>query len=578
MGSVQSISPIVDLGRFFDTLYGEQEGFVYAPTKEPEPDGERFEKYFFKWPVDREALLEHCYLKSADYEVYYGPSLFRKPSGKQEDFLGTYYVWCEFDGNAPDAIEGLPEPAIKIQSSTPDHQHWYWKLDNFEQNAQVVETISQRIAYFAGADLACWNVNRVLRPPGTTHHDGGQRVSVLRWEVVSTSTGNFAGLPEVPVKLLKAEDIGFVPQPLAVLMKYPFNEEETEFFQVPEIKKGTGKGRSAALAKMGHICVEKGMTNAEALSILLNCDSRWGKYSKRRDQRDRLLGIINFCRSRHPVDLATADEQDSVWRVYDYDEFMSTEIKIDWAIEGLVHRKGFVILSGPPDVGKSQFAIRFGEKLAKGQDFLKWKIMRPMKIVVVSMEMPHEELKFMLDTMAFEEHELLRDNFKIIPIGSGAKLSEKRNQERLNRVLEAHQPDGVLFDSLGMAINDEMSSDKVVLETFDYIHSTVRGKYGAFAWFIHHNRKAQSGNSKPNKLDDLYGSRYISAATSTAIGLWPTKPNGPIEVDCLKLRFAKKFDRFLVSRTPKLDFALSTEKLQDPDRPIGDFGQLGNSI
>jgi hypothetical protein len=575
VGSVQPISSSVELGRFFDTLYGDQEGFVYAPTKEPEPTGERFEKYFFQWPVDKEALIEHCLLKAVDFEVYYGPSLFQRPSGKQEDFLGTYFVWCEFDGNAPDTIDGLPEPAIKIQSSTPGHQHWYWKLDRFEKDAQIVETISQRIAYHAGADLACWNVNRVLRPPATVHHDGGQRVSVLRWEVVPTSTGNFADLPEVPVKLLKSEDIGFVPQPLSVLMKYPFTPEETEFFQTSTIEVGH---RSDALAKMGHYCIEKGMTNAEALSILLNCDSRWGKYSKRRDQRDRLLGIINYCRSRHPIDLVQADEQDSMWRVYDYDEFMATELKIDWAIEGLVHRKGFVILSGPPDVGKSQFAIRFGEKLAKGHDFLKWKIARPMKIVVVSMEMPHEELKFLLDTMSFEDHELLRENFKLVPIGSGVKLNEKRNQERLNRILDAHEPDGVIFDSLGMAINDDMSSDKIILETFDYIHSTVRGRYGAFAWFIHHNRKAQAGNSKPNKLDDLYGSRYISAATSTGIGLWPTGPNKPIEVDCLKLRFAKKFDRFLVNRTPRLDFALSTEKLQDPDRPLADFGQLGNSI
>jgi len=194
------------------------------------------------------------------------------------------------------------------------------------------------------------------------------------------------------------------------------------------------------------------------------------------------------------------------------------------------------------------------------------------------MEMPHEELRFMLDTMSFEGHELLRENFHIVPIGSGVKLSDKKNQENLNRVLDAVEPDGVLFDSLGMAINDDMSSDKVILETFDYIHSTVRGQYGAFAWFIHHNRKAQTGNSKPNKLDDLYGSRYISAATSTGIGLWPTGQNKPIEVDCLKLRFAKKFDRFLINRTPRLDFTLSTEKFQDPEKPISDFGVLGNTI
>lgn len=572
MGSVQSISPSVDLGNFFDALYGEQEGWVYSPTKEPEPTKDpRFEKYFFKWPAERNELIEHCITKSYEWEVYYGPALFQYPTGKQEDFLGTNYVWCEFDGNAPMEIEGLPQPAIKIQSSTPGHQHWYWRLPNFERDSRVVETISQRIAYHAGADLGCWNANRVLRPPLTTHHDGGETVKVLRWEVVSTSTGDFSDLPEVPIKLLKSEDIHFVPQPLDVLMKYPFDKEEVEFFQTSEISVGY---RSDALAKMGHICIEKGMTNAEALSLLLNCDSRWGKYRKRRDQRDRLLGIINYARSRHPINLVADPEPTTVFKVYDFDEFINTEIEIDWAIKGLVHRKGFVILSGPPDVGKSQLSFRFAERIATGTDFLNWKLERPMRVVVVSMEMSHEELKYMVDTMGIASNDLLRENLKIVPVGYGIKLSDKENQDNLNRVFDEVEPDGVIFDSLGLAINDDLSSDKVVLETFEYIHQTVRHTYGSFAWFIHHNRKAQTGNSKPNRLDDLYGSRYISAAASTGIGLWPTKPSGPIEVDCLKLRSAKKWDRFLISRTPELDFRLSTGRVEDPNRPLAAYATL----
>lgn len=571
MGDVQSISPAVDLGNFFDALYGDNEGWVYSPTKEPEPTGERFEKYFFKWPSERQQLIEHIVTKTPDFEVYYGPALFKYPSGKQEDFLGTHYVWCEFDGNAPDVVEGLPQPAIKIQSSTPGHQHWYWKLDKFETDTQVVETISQRIAYHAGADLGCWNANRVLRPPTTTHHDGGETVRVIRWEVQPTPTGAFGDLPEVPIKLLKSEDIHVVPQPLDVLMKYAFDNEEIKFFQTSTIEVGH---RSDALAKMGHICIEKGMTNAEALSLLLNSDSRWGKYSKRRDQRDRLLGIINYARSRHPISLERATEEELHWRVYDFDEFVNTEVQIDWAIQGLVHKKGFVILSGPPDSGKSQLSIRFAERLAQGQDFLKWKIERPMKLVVVSMEMPHEELKYMIDSMRIQSNGLLRDNLKIVPIGFGVKLSDKKVQENLNRIFDTTEPDGVIFDSLGLAINDDLSSDKVVLETFQYINQTVRNTYGAFAWFIHHNRKAQNGNQKPNRLDDLYGSRYISAAASTGIGLWPTGPNKPIEVDCLKLRSAKKWDRFLISRTPELDYKLVGGRTFDRNVSLGDFGSM----
>lgn len=582
MGSVQSISLEEGLGNFFDTMYGDEVGWVYAPTKEPEPDGERFERYYFQWPQDREQLIEHCRNKSPEFEVYYGPSLFKSGSGRQEDFRGTFYVWCEFDGNAPDSIDGLPVPAIKVQSSESGNQHWYWRLDHFETDIQVVETISQRIAYHAGADLGCWNANRVLRPPGTRHHESGRATKVLRWDLSTTEVSAFSGLPEVPIKLLKSEDIRYVPDVLEVLMKFPFDREETALFRASEIPRG---GRSDALAKMGHICIEKGMTTAEALSILLNTDMRWGKYARRKDQRDRLVGIINYARSKHPVDLAPNAETDGPlgerWKVYDYDEFISTEIEIDWAIEGFLSRGGFSICSGPPGVGKSQLSIRFGERLAKGDNFLIWPIKRPMKVIVFSMEMPHDELKYIMDQMKIESNELLRENFKIIPIGSGVRFNEKQNQDRFNRILDTVQPDGVIFDSLGLAINDDLSSDKIILETFQYIHETVRGTYGAFAWFIHHNRKAQGGNHKPNKLDDLYGSRYISAATSTALGLWPTGHGKPIEVDCLKLRFAKEWDRFHISRTPNLDFSVvkgGTVVASKTTKPLSDFGFLGDSI
>jgi hypothetical protein len=572
---------VESLAEFFDFLYGGESGFVYSPTKDPNSGD--FEQYYFAWPVERVQLIEHIQRYTRTHEVYYGPSLFSSASATKEAFKGTNFVWCEFDGNAPDSLpDGFPNPSYKLQSSGSGNQHWYWKIDHFSSDIDLIESVSQRLAYHLEADLSCWNANRVLRPPGTRHHDSGlDTVELRRDEHHTHALGSFAFLPDLPVRFVKDGDIGYIPTPIKVINKYNMPEEDLEFFMANSIKSGkdsgTGKGRSAALAKLGHICMEMGMSNAESLSILLNADSRWGKFAKRKDRKERLLGIINYCRARHPID-PVEREVTSRLKVYTFEEFINTNIQLEWLIPDLLHRKGLLMLSGPPNVGKSQLSLRFCEKLAKGEPFLQWKIPRPVKTMFVSMEMPHEELHYALThIMTIEGHELLRDNMFLMPVGSSVHLNSKIAQHELNKVIEEFQPDGIIFDSLGKGVGDEITSDKIILETFDYIDGTIRGEYGAFAWFIHHPRKGQIGNKKPNTLDDLYGSRFISAGVTTAVGLW-SEPNSPvIDVDCLKLRLAPEFNSFQIRRTATVDF----EIYENRERIVSStgksvFGEMGN--
>lgn len=566
MGSV----PITEeLERFFNFMYGDETGFVYSPTKDPETSN--FERYYFPWPVGKQDLINHVTEMTKSREVYYGPALFLSAGGTKDAFKGTNFIWCEFDGTAPESLqEGIPEPSIKILSSVAGHEHWYWKLDHFSSDMQLIEDLSQRLAYHLGADLACWNANRVLRPPSTIHHDSGNATRVLRWDSRKEyAPGSFSSLPDLPVRILKDGDIHAIPAPINVIAKYIWSDENLEFFMEKTVQRGS---RSSALAKLGHICMEMGMSNAESLSILLNADSRWGKFAKRKDRKERLLGIINYCRARHPVDVVE-EEVVSRLKVYTFDEFKNTQIQLEWVIPDLLHRKGLMSLSGPPMVGKSQLSLRFAEKLAKGQEFLKWKCPKPMKTLFVSMEMPHEELHYALtEMMTIEDSELLRENMLVMPIGSSIHLNSKIAQNELNKVIEEFQPDGIIFDSLGMAIGDEISSDKIIFETFDYVHKTLRGEYGAFVWFIHHPRKGQVGNKKPNTLDDLYGSRFISAALTTAVGLWGVGDN--IEVSCLKLRMSEVFRPFKIRRTAEVDFEVieGIEKAVSQKRNV--FGDM----
>ncbi len=308
--------------------------------------------------------------------------------------------------------------------------------------------------------------------------------------------------------------------------------------------------------------MEMKMTDAEVLGILFNADDRWGKFAKRNDRKKQLLNIVNYCRLRHPVDeegelVQEVPLEEDRLRIFSYSEFMNTEIKMEWLIEGLLHEKGLLCLSGPPGVGKSQITIRMAEQLAKGGGLLnRWNVVKPTKVLLVSMEMPHEELKSFMETMRLHDPSgLLEENLQIMPVGSSIRLGDPNGQKALDRKIEKYEPEVIMFDSLGVALGSDISSDVMILNTFDYVAATLRQKYGAACWFIHHNRKPQVGNKKPANLEDMFGSQYIGGAISTGIGLWPLA-SGHLEVNCLKLRFQPKFAPFQIKRTPNLDFQM----------------------
>jgi len=554
VGTVSSIGTNEDWERFFDYIFGGESGYVYSPTKDPETGS--FQKYHFQWPQEKAAFFRHIETHTKSREVYYAPALFASRGAEKEDFKGSYFVWCEFDGNAPDAVEGIPEPSLKLQSSTSGHQHWYWKLDGFVYDIDVVESISQKLAYHLGADTGSWNGNRVLRPVGTKHHESGNTVKVLRWDERPSSIADFIGLPDMPIKVVDADDIKTIPLILDVIAKYPWPPEVFKFFKEPTMPKGS---RTSALTKLGHFCMELGMTNAETLAVFYHADERWGKFKNRNDRKRRLVDLINYCRARHPVN-PVGEEVENRFKVYTFEEFQNTDFQLEWLLPDLLHKKGLFIIGGPPRVGKSQTSLRFAEKMAKCQSFLRWEPTRPIRTLFISMEMPGEELKHFMDIMQMEDtNGLLKENLLIMPLGHSIGLKHKDSQTHLNKVMEKYQPDIVMMDSLGVAISDDMSSDKIVLDTFKYVNESLRNEFGAAVWFIHHPRKEQIGNKKPNKLDDLYGNRYISAAVTSAINLWPV--GDEIEVSCLKMRMVKEFQPFRIRRSPTLEFEISSSKM-----------------
>jgi hypothetical protein len=576
VGSVKELNQESNLTQFFEFIYGQQTGYVYAPIKSFD-DKQTWEKHFFHWPNEKDKLIQHVIANTHTHEVYFSPALFIRPayhpeSLTREHFKGSYYIWCEFDFGVPDSKKlfelEIPEPSIRIRSSDRTRQHWYWRLDFFQKDPDALELLTKRLAYALDADLSGWDYQQVLRPPSTIHHESKRTVLLLSRNDSYYSISNFDDLPEVPIDAYNDIKLGGVPDVNLTVLKYAIPDDTAALFvkrtEELNIKEGASKAdRSKALMRLGYDFAEIGMSNEEIYALLRNADDRWGKFKNNKEsdpdrQYKNLIKIIRRARLQYPF--TQVDDLTDRFPVFGFLDFINSSVQIKWVIEGLLQEKGCLVISSPPDTGKSQLSLWIGMHIALGKEVLGWKVTRPLKIMFFSMEMGHEDLKLVMEQLgrhfSEEEQQILQQNMLCIPLGFSVLLDKPSNQDKINSLLDILKPDGVIFDSLGVSIGDDINSDQVINKTFQYLAKEIRNKRECFVWFIHHNRKPQATNRQPKKLEDLYGSMYIGANATTVLGLWPV--GNEVEINCLKLRLASKFKSFRIKRLDPLGFERSS--------------------
>lgn len=559
-----TLDPATVQKQFFERIYGEQSGWVYIATKVPEMDGE-WTKYFFRYPQQLDEMVVFINSSTATHEVYYSPAIFRSDCSKRSitknDFGGTNVVWAEFDGSLPseEIMATIPRPTIRLRSSTKGHEHWYWHLNFCETNVEALEKLTRALTYHLGADLSGWDFTQVLRPPKTIHHESGKLVELLEVHDDRVTLEAFLDIPDIPEYVWNVDfEEGDVPLPVRVLLKYKIPENDIDLLLRQE--QPVGK-RSSALARVGFVCAELGMTNAEIFSILKSCDTRWKKFSPRGEERQRkhLIGLIRHVRKKFPLNIKD-DLEDSL-PYFTFGEFSSMDIKVEWIVEGLIQKNGMPAIVGPPGVGKTHLTFQLAAHMVAGKPFLKWTFSRPMSLCIASMEMSpaetKEELVKIVNQFTEEEQKLIAKNLHIIPLGHRLSLNKLDAQDKLLRRLEQFHPEGIFFDSLGQSIDGSPNSDELINDVMDFAKRRINQHYDAFSWFIHHPRKGQIGNKNPDTMDDLYGSTYIAANATMIVSLNKKKPSDElIHFNYLKTRFAKRPDDFVIKRKDPCGFEI----------------------
>jgi archaellum biogenesis ATPase FlaH len=561
---------------FLSDLFGDQEGYVYSPVKE---GGTNWKQHFFAWPQERDQLEGHIENYN-QRDVYLSPVLFNEKRIAPETFKGTNYLWTEFDGTVPSksTVKDLIDPTMRVASSIEGHEHWYWRLDNFVTDKVVIEDLTRRIAYYYGADLSVWDYQNVLRPVDTWNHKRNKPVTLVSRNETVYSVEDFLWVPIPPAGTKVSIEHGELPSRDAILAKYKWKLDALDLL-FKEVPKGR---RSDALARLGHEAVEAGCSNEEIYVLIEERDRVWGKFVNRSDRQKRLEAIVATVR-RHKANKAEILQgAPEVYRFYD---FMNTNITMRWAIEGLLPVAGSMVIFGKPGIGKSTFSLRLAMDLALGKEhFLLWKIVRPQRVLFISLEMQHYEVKEFFNDMKIpqDEQQQLQEQFFIWPIGHPYPLDTPDQQIELLKYIKMHKIELIIIDSLSIAMYGSVKDDDAIKRLNSFLNEDVRKDLKCSYIFIHHPHKKNDEQRKVDDMDDAFGSTYINANAQTVIVLSQKPGSARISVKLLKTRMSIGLKNFEIERTSERGYVLvgssepnGVETSTNEVRNVKVFGQLG---
>jgi hypothetical protein len=379
-----------------------------------------------------------------------------------------------------------------------------------------------------------------------------------------------------PSKELVVIDKDNLPETIDLLLSYPWPEQAQWLIKYGPDKEYDEQAKllaeRQAFQSLAAHCKSLKLADTATYAMMLGMAKKWGVVL---DEDTDPFFVETISRA---VVLPSGTElvnegplEDKGTELYSFMQLLGAKFTVEWVMEGILTRSGIISFSGPPGVGKTQIVIDWCISLATGTDFLGFKVIdsRPRKILFFSMEMIGEELKHFIskraEVLTEDEKVLLEENFIFYPLGTPLYLNDPIDRAEYVRIIDEVKPEGIIIDSWSQAAKGNLSDDTVTRDAFAFVNF-VRKNTGAFFGIINHTKKRQNSDHVPNTMDDIFGSRFFSAALSNAIVVWPTKIPNEIELHIVKSRFSPKpAEPLVVRRTANLQFLLNAKSFSALD-------------
>jgi hypothetical protein len=583
----------LELATFFHTIWKDEEGTVRTASRDANG---KFQVKLFAWPAAIDLVVKWVNESvKAEKDVFFSPDIYTKEAlatGKYTKDLikGSHTICLDFDGNAPSTDKwyeekNYPLPSIKIQSSTYDRQHIYWVLNEFITDSAKMEDIRRTITYQAQADSSGWDMGQLLRVPYTSNYkysklDRGDAPYDVRIEestdrVYPVDRFPFTGKDFRPL-VASSIDVDNLPSIIDVLANNTF---EHGFLDLFKMKASELNERSGALSRLAYFCAESGLSEAEMYTVLQETDKRWGKYAHRGDKHQRYVDYIEMAKAKHPRALSSvsitegADTEVNPQRIWPAADFMARKLVINWIYEGWLPVGGYCLIVGPPNVGKTQIAIRLAEAAALGTKFLQWDFQGTggIKVLFYSLEMGEVPLSHFFHAMTDLEPEKLH-NLYVVPLGENLQLHNDKKKEQFYDDINQVRPELIIIDSLAQVGTESLNND----ESIRAIHETfriARKRANCAIVVVHHYKKAQE-KAHTGELDSMYGGMYIGAEADTVMAFLHNYDDARekiVGIKCMfsKIRLGPWIQPFALTRTETLNFEI------DLTDPTGEEGVPG---
>jgi hypothetical protein len=261
---------------FFDSLFEHDQGFLCIATTRPPARRDTFHEEWFKWPDQREAVVDYVEKVRDTHNVYFCVNIMSVPRRKKDNAVPQNIVWADLDACRPDQVDVPPQVVIE---SSPYRYQAIWRLDR-KIDPFIAESYAKRIAYRhadLGVDKSGHDITQLLRVPGTYNWKYATEDAPAVKLIVNSSTeisteifdripdaDNVVDLPDVGVPVLES-----LPSVESVVYRY------TQAFQDLGVAHTFSRyysqeppsDWSGHLWRLLLICFEVGMTAEEVFVI-----------------------------------------------------------------------------------------------------------------------------------------------------------------------------------------------------------------------------------------------------------------------------------------------------------------------
>lgn len=582
------------LGSFLDDVWGKGDkprkvfvAYKPNPSNFDVPPGQM-------WPQARDNVLKFIQGMNAKGKTpYYNPAMFTPDalSNEKQYVLASWVLWCDFDGNAKDAMvrlratASLPRPTWRVQSGLDGHEHWYWIL-KAPAAPERFEAINKKLAYYLDADIGCWNSNRVMRPPYTTNYMDAKKyegkgyspqpVDFIEKLGERYDIEQFDFLPSVKDSIAEAvKDLGDIPSIAEVMAQYTWTEQQIDIFKNPPTEAGK---RSDALVISAYLGAECGMTDEAIYAVINDIDMRIGKFVGRADRERRLAEIIARVRVKHPYveRVHVTQTKENIQLVFTANQLLRSDFQIEWLIKDLIVARTTNFISAESGIGKSRLAMQLAKAMATGTQFLKWPCERQISVMYLSLEMPGDMLKHFLSGLLLnkEMDEEQSDKFMLVPLGKAIDLSKPEGYEFVEMLVKEYKPEVLMIDAMGKLTFEEMGETQA--KNINNQLNRLTQDYGTTFFIIHHNRKPDLSGKKRPGLGDVYGNQYVVTDASTVFTMFMPENQSHVELIFAKSR-AYPADEYIVMNGKKGFSFIIKESADNGDDDAG-FDETGFRI